>query len=639
MSVHEKILQWMENELFTGNLQFGQDLPDDRRLASLVGASNSSTREALKTLETMGIVRLYDGKRKAIVPHLYSSPLASAGSALRLHMASARYPLRDTVQAQILLETWAVNRAESGSSVVQELEELLKAMMQDELLPPDFHALEVDFHIALTKLSGNHMVTAMMAMMRDTLLETKIEMLGRVSLWSAFAQRARAEYQAIVEAVKADDLAVATRLIIANIEGQYEDADLDLDDEALLANALPGEEYDSSYFDPVEVEVEDSVPEEWDDAPSPELLAALENIQPVGHQVVADERPQEAEVSTGENQVEQEVASEDRVADQPFEEQAVPPAESGADQEAVTPEPEDTVPMPTAEEDDKILRAPAGRTPSRRLKGRVTTPVHATVIPPRASSGQQAVVLAGQLSQAQPVSATQAEAQSSAVEARDVVRASSRPVLAQPDSVQVEGEAPVSALKKGKDLFNRFFGVGVQHQPVLENEAEKVEATGVQADSLSSPSEAENDLGAVQAEPAQKTRAQLRAEAKKKAAERKAAARVEAQRLQEEAEAREAAERAEIERLAAEQHRQKSVVQEQTVDGAEPEYSSLPAGYVVYDGEESSPVYEDDVPAHDPEPAETDFAHEKSEGSSGATATGGGNSITKGKKKKKKKRR
>ena len=87
MAIHRKILRWLENELTEGNLQLGQDLPDDQRIARAIGLGRSRTREGLKTLEDMDLVRLYSGKGKEIIAHLNEEPAMAAAEPLRLHMA------------------------------------------------------------------------------------------------------------------------------------------------------------------------------------------------------------------------------------------------------------------------------------------------------------------------------------------------------------------------------------------------------------------------------------------------------------------------------------------------------------------------------------------------------------------------
>ena len=48
MAIHRKILRWLENELFEGNIQLGQDLPTDSEIARAIGVGRSRTRDALR---------------------------------------------------------------------------------------------------------------------------------------------------------------------------------------------------------------------------------------------------------------------------------------------------------------------------------------------------------------------------------------------------------------------------------------------------------------------------------------------------------------------------------------------------------------------------------------------------------------
>ena len=89
MATHREVLQWLENELFDGHLVLGQRLPTDKDMAAIFRVSRNSMREALKILEAQGIVRLFEGPHRAILPILVREPAASAGPALQLHMATS----------------------------------------------------------------------------------------------------------------------------------------------------------------------------------------------------------------------------------------------------------------------------------------------------------------------------------------------------------------------------------------------------------------------------------------------------------------------------------------------------------------------------------------------------------------------
>lgn len=253
MAIHRKILRWLENELFEGNIQLGQDLPNDSEIARAIGVSRSRTREALRTLEDMDLVQLYNGRGKEILVHLSDEPAAAASAALRLHMSSSRYPTRDLVQTRILLESWAIARIDPKTASFAEMDEVLEQMEDFDLSIRDFLELLLTFHHQVMRCGGNELLVGLLASVRQPSFESMLSLVGRMPLWSSAVERLRAESRAIAEALKAGDAATARAMVIGQLRGMYSDAGIDLEQEATSANGLPGEPI-ASEFAPVDVD-------------------------------------------------------------------------------------------------------------------------------------------------------------------------------------------------------------------------------------------------------------------------------------------------------------------------------------------------------------------------------------------------
>ena len=253
MAIHRKILRWLENELFEGNIQLGQDLPNDSEIARAIGVSRSRTREALRTLEDMDLVQLYNGRGKEILVHLSDEPAAAASAALRLHMSSSRYPTRDLVQTRILLESWAIARIDPKTTSFAEMDEVLAQMEDFDLSIRDFLELLLTFHHQVMRCAGNELLVGLLASVRQPSFESMLSLVGRMPLWSSAVERLRAESRAIAEALKAGDSATARSMVIGQLRGMYSDAGIDLEQEATSANGLPGEPI-ASEFAPVDVD-------------------------------------------------------------------------------------------------------------------------------------------------------------------------------------------------------------------------------------------------------------------------------------------------------------------------------------------------------------------------------------------------
>ena len=262
MAIHRKILRWLENELFEGNIQLGQDLPSDSEIARAIGVSRSRTREALRTLEDMDLVQLYNGRGKEMLVHLSDEPASAASAALRLHMSSSRYPTRDLVQTRILLESWAIARIDPKTASFAEMDEVLEQMEDFDLSIRDFLELLLTFHHQVMRCAGNELLVGLLASVRQPSFESMLSLVGRMPLWSSAVERLRAESRAIAEALKAGDAATARSMVIGQLRGMYSDAGIDLEQEATSANGLPGEPIASEF---ASVDVDEFAADDFDD--------------------------------------------------------------------------------------------------------------------------------------------------------------------------------------------------------------------------------------------------------------------------------------------------------------------------------------------------------------------------------------
>ena len=289
MAIHRKILRWLENELFEGNIQLGQDLPSDSEIARAIGVSRSRTREALRTLEDMDLVQLYNGRGKEMLVHLSDEPAAAASAALRLHMSSSRYPTRDLVQTRILLESWAIARIDPKTVSFAEMDEVLEQMEDFDLSIRDFLELLLTFHHQVMRCGGNELLVGLLASVRQPSFESMLSLVSRMPLWSSAVERLRAESRAIAEALKAGDAATARTMVIGQLRGMYSDAGIDLEQAATSANGLPGEPI-ASEFAPVDVDefaADDFEADDFDDLMQDDLSFADVGALPAADAPVA----------------------------------------------------------------------------------------------------------------------------------------------------------------------------------------------------------------------------------------------------------------------------------------------------------------------------------------------------------------
>ena len=221
---HDAVLRHIEENLRSGSLKLGDRLPGERALAEQFGISRASVRDAIRALEVMGVVRSATGSGPNAGTIVVSDPTSALGSALRLHVASQRLPVKDIVEARVMMETWSLAHAADAPWEPAQLEEpqrLLDAMDDPQLPSPAFTALDAQFHVALSALAGNAVVSTMMDSLREAIREYVDEAVRVRGQWDDIVSELRHQHRGIFEAVEARDGERAARLVRDHIEWFY----------------------------------------------------------------------------------------------------------------------------------------------------------------------------------------------------------------------------------------------------------------------------------------------------------------------------------------------------------------------------------------------------------------------------------
>src|SRR5690348_9775842 len=94
--------------------------------------------------------------------------------------------------------------------------------MEDITLPAaEFLALDSRFHVALAEATGNTVVTAMMAGLRES-IESYVQAGARIMPdWAGTAVRLRGEHAAVLGAIEQRNAGLARRRIRDHIAGYY----------------------------------------------------------------------------------------------------------------------------------------------------------------------------------------------------------------------------------------------------------------------------------------------------------------------------------------------------------------------------------------------------------------------------------
>ncbi|HEX2439377.1 MAG TPA: FadR/GntR family transcriptional regulator [Methylomirabilota bacterium] len=210
--IYEEIVRRVKAMIAEGRLKGGDRLPPERDLAEKFVVSRTSVREALRALESLGLVEIRPGEgtfiREVSIDALVE-PLA------RL-MASEREATSELFEARRLLEPSlaALAATRATPEEIQEMERILEAQAQEVAAGRTGLAQDAQFHAAIGTAAHNRAITRIAHAVMDLLTQSREESLntpGRPT-------RSHEDHRRVLAAVRARDAEGARRAMLEHIE-------------------------------------------------------------------------------------------------------------------------------------------------------------------------------------------------------------------------------------------------------------------------------------------------------------------------------------------------------------------------------------------------------------------------------------
>ncbi|MYU26415.1 FCD domain-containing protein [Streptomyces sp. SID8352] len=218
---HELVLRTIEERVLAGDLKAGDRLPPERELAPTLGVSRSALREALRVMETIGILVAHPGRGADAGARMVRNPDDALGRLLRLHLALGSYDLRDVLEARVTLErsSFTTAAATASAEVLEHAEELLARMRQPGLAAAEFNELDTEFHVLVARGSGNRLVSTLTSAVRESVRTLILRAEENAPDWAATAAALNAEHAELLRLVRAGDGEGAADLVERHIRG------------------------------------------------------------------------------------------------------------------------------------------------------------------------------------------------------------------------------------------------------------------------------------------------------------------------------------------------------------------------------------------------------------------------------------
>ncbi len=209
--VYEEVARQIERLILT-KLHPGDKLPAERELAEMFGVSRSSIRDAIRSLELIGMVEPRQGAG-TVVCEVTAESLVNPLAGLLKHQQQLVSELLDF---RMMIEPPLAARAATHASPeeIAEMEEILRR--QDEKLAKGELAVEEDseFHYSVAMASGNSVVLKVLDMLMDLLRDTRersLQIQGR-------PQKSLGGHRRILAAIKRHDAEAAKAAMRRHIE-------------------------------------------------------------------------------------------------------------------------------------------------------------------------------------------------------------------------------------------------------------------------------------------------------------------------------------------------------------------------------------------------------------------------------------
>lgn len=196
-----------------GDLRVGDPLPPEREFAAQLDVSRAGVREAVRVLESSGILRSAPGSGPGAGTFVAALPRPALTRLLRLHVALASFTIDDLLRTRVALERASVHLAattpEAGG--LDRAREALSVMERPGVTREEFNDADTEFHIALAEASGNDFVASLTAAIRESMRSPILAGLVDTPEWESLAEKLTADHRDILRAVEDGDADLAMR--------------------------------------------------------------------------------------------------------------------------------------------------------------------------------------------------------------------------------------------------------------------------------------------------------------------------------------------------------------------------------------------------------------------------------------------
>ncbi len=218
---YEEVIDHIRDLLVSGAVQPGDRLPPERDLAETLAVSRPMVREALRTLEVLGVVSARRGQGPGAGTFIHTEPSPALEVLLDMEFTLERFGLADVIDTRIMLEQWAIAGVPADADLGEAAHAL--AMMGEALDRDALMQWDLAFHQAIVDCAPNRLVTHLYRSLRGAMHQRLADSLSGIDevAWGPFWRRIMREHRLIYAAIDTGDLERAAGLSERHVTRHY----------------------------------------------------------------------------------------------------------------------------------------------------------------------------------------------------------------------------------------------------------------------------------------------------------------------------------------------------------------------------------------------------------------------------------
>jgi len=220
--ITEEVIRAIENIIIDNELQPGDKLPSQLKLSQSFGVGSRSVREAVKALESRGLVETIHGKGVFVKNSNMDFFLEILKDNLIFHLPEGKKALIDLTNTRKIVETNVIHdiAVETPQGFISAYASLLDEM--DRKIDADdidaYNLLDVELHKTIIKATDNAIIISIY----NHLFELLVRSFQKTGWLKGSTERSRKEHREILEAVIASDGEKARFVMTAHINSTLE---------------------------------------------------------------------------------------------------------------------------------------------------------------------------------------------------------------------------------------------------------------------------------------------------------------------------------------------------------------------------------------------------------------------------------